>query len=279
VARGPRTIAVVANPISKTAFYTLGARAFDAARARPICGDTFAEHFMDEDARAVWSHFAGLSGPNVSTVVRHRVIDDRLREVIAEAPGALIVVLGAGFDTRAFRLPGGRWIEIDEAPVITRKEARLPAGEAPNPLERVPVDFSAPAWMDAVRRLATNDRVIVVVEGVWMYLSDEQRDAILALLGQVFPRHELLVDLIRARFVARYSADLHAKIEALGTRFTHLEDAPERRFERAGYRCLASTSLVGKAVDDGILRLPRVLVRHVLRELRDGYRVFAWSKG
>jgi methyltransferase (TIGR00027 family) len=234
---------------------------------------------MDDDARAVWSHFTELSGPNVSTVIRHRVIDDRLRAVLEESPETLVVILGAGFDTRAFRLPAGRWVEIDEAPVIERKQALLPTSEARNELRRVAVDFSSPSWMDAVRALATEQRVLVVIEGVWMYLDHGQRDAVLAVLAESFPHHEVLVDLIRARFVARYSAELHAKIEALGTRFTHLEDAPERRFELAGYHLQASTSLIGKAVDDGILRMPKLLVRHVLRELRDGYRVFVWSKG
>jgi len=269
----------VANPISKTAFYTLGARAFDAGRKRPLCGDDLASRLMDDEARAVWSHFTELSGPNVSTVIRHRIIDDHLRELLRVDPSMLVVVLGAGFDTRAFRLAGGEWVEIDEPAVIERKQATLPASEAQNPLRRVAVDFADPTWTQEIRQLATSKRVCIVVEGVWMYLDDAQRSTVLELLDETFPRHELLVDLIRARFVRVYSAELHAKIKALGTRFTHLEDVPERRFQRAGYRIERATSIIGRAVDAGVLRISRILLILFLRELRDGYRVFRWTKG
>ena len=45
------------DPIAKTAWYCCGARAQDARSARPVCGDTLAERFMDADAQALFERF------------------------------------------------------------------------------------------------------------------------------------------------------------------------------------------------------------------------------
>lgn len=96
------------KPVSKTAYYCCGVRALDAAASHTVCGDQFAERFMTSDAWALFEPFRGLRAPNVSNVARHRLIDDLLRARLARRPETAVVIVGAGFDTRAFRLPGGR---------------------------------------------------------------------------------------------------------------------------------------------------------------------------
>src|SRR5215218_7411535 len=103
----------MANPISRTAYYTLGARAADAASATSLCGDTFAARFMNDDAGRVWEEFKTFTAPNVSNAARHAMIDNHLRRETAADPNATVVIIGAGFDTRAFRTTGGRWFEFD----------------------------------------------------------------------------------------------------------------------------------------------------------------------
>ena len=85
----------MANPISRTAYYTLAVRAADAASANPICDDTFAERFMNDDARRVWEEFKSLTPPNVSNAARHAMLDEHLRRELATAPHAAVVIIGA----------------------------------------------------------------------------------------------------------------------------------------------------------------------------------------
>ena len=115
------------NPISKTAYYTLSVRAWDAALPKPVCGDTFARHFMNEEAQKIWQEFKDDLRPNASNASRHAIIDSQLRDALNNAPDSLVVIIGAGFDTRAFRIKGGNWIEVDEPPIIGHKESTLPA--------------------------------------------------------------------------------------------------------------------------------------------------------
>ena len=53
------------------------------------------------------------------------------------------MIIGAGFDSRAYRLKGGTWIELDEPQVIAYKNDRLSASNCENELNRIPIDFSS----------------------------------------------------------------------------------------------------------------------------------------
>ena len=110
------------NPVSKTAYYCCGLRAADAARENPICGDTFAHLFMNAEAESVFARFKRFEHANAENVARFRIIDDMLRERLRSRADLSIVLIGAGFDARAFRLAGGRWVEFDEPAVIAAKE-------------------------------------------------------------------------------------------------------------------------------------------------------------
>ena len=74
---------------------------------------------MDDEAWRAFEPFRQFTAPNVSNATRARIIDDLVRERLAVTPDLRVILIGAGFDSRAFRLPGGRWLEVDEpAPVL-----------------------------------------------------------------------------------------------------------------------------------------------------------------
>ena len=130
------------KPISKTAFYCCGIRMQDAERSEPVCGDIYAKFFMNEDGVRILEAFEDETYPNASNVARHRIIDDFLRQELLADSGLCVVIIGAGFDSRAFRLKGGVWVELDEPQVILYKNERLPASDCANELHRIPIDFS-----------------------------------------------------------------------------------------------------------------------------------------
>jgi methyltransferase (TIGR00027 family) len=265
------------DPIANTAYYCCGARAADARSANPVCGDHLAERFMDAKAQTVFQRFADLKAPNASNAARHRIIDDLLRERLRTQPELPIVVLGAGFDTRSFRLTGGRWLELDQAAIITLKEAKLPAAESPNPLQRVSIDFASEQLSTKLADWAGTRSAVVVMEGVSMYLSPEQLRATTQTLQRLLPGHTLLCDLIDATFMRRYSRALREVIRELGGEFAAPHGDPGALVESLGYRRHAAYSVVGRAVEHGSLYMPRWLLNSLFRALRDGYRVYAFE--
>lgn len=265
------------NPIAKTAYYCCGVRMADALRENPLCGDHLAHRFMDDEARALFRRFERFRGPNASNAARHRIIDDLLRKYLEINPGLRVLLLGAGFDTRAFRLAGGHWLELDQPALISLKEARLPAAHSPNELHRVSIDFSTESLSDKLARWKGPEPVVVVLEGVSMYLKPEQLQTTLHTLKNVFPNHHLICDLMTPAFSRSYSSGLIGRIRELGGDFAELLDDPAGFVTARGYRHHESFSIAGRAVEHGAIPMPRWLLNTLLRSLRDGYRVHVFE--
>jgi methyltransferase (TIGR00027 family) len=268
-----------ANPVSATAYWTLAARYADATGPRPIANDTYAERFMDDTARAVADRFRSLTRPAATFPVRHRVIDDLLRAELDRDPTLRVVVVGCGFDTRAFRLAGGRWLELDEPELIETKEDRLPAGEAPNELVRVPIRFGRESLEAALTPYASTDPAAIVLEGVLGYLPDNARRTLVVTLGRLFPRHVVLCDLLTRTFLARYGRGLVRFLRESDAEFAASSNHPEELFHERGYRTRAQVSIPERAVELGAAGVPPAFLVRILPGFRLGYCVWELERG
>ena len=264
------------QPLPLTAFYCCALRAMDAASARAVCGDDLAARFMDDETRARLQPVLRLRGPAASNVARHRIIDDIIRGALAEDRARRIILLGAGLDTRAFRIEGGKWWEFDDAALFALKEARLPARSAPNALTRTPVDFSRSELHEYLTPLAGDDEALLVLEGVSMYLSSATLEKTVAAVRVALPRASIVCDLMSPAFRERFSGGLRRELGRLGAHFASNPTHPRLALEAAGYRATDVVSIVGRAREAGSLRIPRWLLNSLLRELRDGYAVWTW---
>lgn len=219
----------------------------DAESAHPICGDRYARQFMDARGLEIFRQFGGESAPNASNVARHRYIDDYIREQLASDSRLQIVLLGCGFDSRAFRLQGGSWFELDEPQLIAYKNQRLSARESPNPLQRIPIDFTSDTLREKLQPLDVALPALVVIEGVTMYLSAESLRHTLQQLKSILPQHRVIADLMTRAFIERYGRAVNTIIAQLGARMIP-GNHPAQPFQQAGYRQLASSSIVGLAL-------------------------------
>ena len=261
------------KPISKTAFYCTGVRALDARKRQPACGDQYAERFMDEEAWRAFEPFRGFVGPNVSNATRARIIDDLLRERLAATPGLLVVLIGAGFDSRAFRLTGGRWLEVDEPQVFAWKEPRLPAAGCPNMLTRLAVDFATERLADRLQLFADPGAVVVVIEGVLMYLGEPRIRELLRTVRATFPRAEILCDVMTVAFFNRFGRDIHEKIRDLGASFTLPERPLDAVFAEEHYTQTMRISITRHATAQRQLPLVMRVATRLMPEFGSGYTV------
>lgn len=268
----------VTQPVARTAFYCCVIRADDAARAAPVCGDTFAARFVDPAIRQDLAPLLRLARPAASNVARHRLIDDLVRAQLVSSPARRIILLGAGFDTRAYRIPGGRWFELDDPPMLALKDERLPRAEALNPLVRMPVSFSTEPPDQYLAPLAGDDDALVVLEGVSMYLSDAALASLASALIRHIPNATLVCDLMTARFAATYSRQLRRGLASLGATFGSRTRHPRHSIEAAGYRATSCESIVDFGRRMGSVKIPRLVLHTLLRGLRDGYCVWTFAR-
>ena len=265
------------KPISKTAFYCCGVRMQDAEREKPICGDTYAKAFMNEQGLQILEAFKDETRPNTSNVGRHRIIDDLLRQELITNPNLTVVIIGAGFDTRAFRLKSGTWVELDEPQVITYKEERLHAATSDNELQRIAIDFATESLEEKLASFANRSPVTVVIEGVLMYLEEAAIDQLLQTLRRLFPQHKLICDLMNREFFEKNASTVHEKLTGLGASFKFTADNPADVFARNGYRQLEEIPIVEKSVLFAAGEIPPEVWETVQPTLPQGYDIYVFE--
>jgi methyltransferase (TIGR00027 family) len=136
-------------------------------------------------AAVPWSLIDGhWSGSRGTVAVRTRYIDDVLGEALRSGVEQ-VVILGAGFDSRAYRIRGierTRVFEVDhprtqaeKKDVVTRRLGRLPAH-----VTLVPIDFSTHTLDTEMPGAGyrTEARTFFICEGVTHYLSAAAVDAL-----------------------------------------------------------------------------------------------------
>jgi methyltransferase (TIGR00027 family) len=266
------------KPISKTAFYCCGVRMQDAERAQPVCGDTYAKTFMNEQGLQILEMFKDETRPNISNVARHRLIDDLLREELLAKPNLTVVIIGAGFDTRAFRLKGGTWIEIDEPQVIAYKEERLPAANSDNELQRISIDFATESLEQKLAPYSGRSPVTVVIEGVLGYLDEAAIGNSIETLDHLFPRHRLICDLMTREFFDKAAGSIHEKLTGMGATFKFTIDNPEEVFLKNGYRQPETIPVVEKAVLFEAGEIPPDVWQTIQPTLPRGYSIHVFEK-
>lgn len=265
------------KPISNTAFYCCGVRMADAERDYPICGDRYAKVFMDEQGLRIYDFFKAETNANRSIIARHRIIDDLLRRALAADPGLLVITIGAGFDSRPYRLNGGRWVELDEPQVMEYKDARLPVAACVNPLSRVAVDFALDSLHAKLASFSCGDPVVFVLEGVFVYLDERQIQQLLQALQALFPRHTLICDLVTRQLVEQYGRSLHQKINEIGAAFKAVDD-PGAIFTGNGYRFKELVSIIEKAVDFEPARLlPKFILKYFLSPIASSNSIYVFE--
>ena len=261
------------KPISELAFYCCGVRMRDAASAHAICDDTYAQFFMEDEGRRIYGQFEEESASNASIIVRHRIIDDVLRQMLLAQPDLCIVNIGAGFDSRPYRLTGGTWFELDEPELLTYKNAHLPVNQCANPLRRIPINFCTDALQDKLATIAHAGPIVFILEGVIIYLEEEAIGQLLATVRDLFPQHRLICDLVKRAMVTHYGQTLQTIIAKIGTVFKAV-DEPESVFLMRGYQVRQAISILAIAADLGLNLVPAFILRLFFQEEINGNAVY-----
>ncbi len=185
---------------SRTALGIAAIRAMERERPHDqrIVDDPFARHFVGEGLFRLLKFFdrRGWSerrGPGVMgyLVARERAIDEIVLRVVAEGVDQL-VILGAGFDARAYRfarrLKGVRVFEVDHpaTQAIKRDKAEHFLDEIEVDLTWVPLDFEVDSLAQALAQAGYSPatKTLFIWQGVVMYLTPAAADATLAFVRE-----------------------------------------------------------------------------------------------
>ena len=184
--------------VSLTALAVAGVRARESLRADRLFDDPLAAAFLaaagprppapEEGGGLDPAAQGALEALATSVVIRTAYLDKHLLDA-ARAGCRQVVVLGAGLDTRAFRLawPAGvRLFELDTPEVLDFKERVLAAVGAAPACERIALEVDLRGgWASTLRTagLGDGEPVAWLVEGVLIYFAPAEVERLMERLG------------------------------------------------------------------------------------------------
>jgi len=196
----------------ETMLMTLSGRALQSQWKNPILRDPWAEEAMrhiDYDLSkqltgvASWSMWKDI-GPTI-IATRAATFDLLTTRFLADHPDAVVLQVGCGMDSRAFRVdpPASvQWYDVDYPEVIELRRQLFPERESYHligaPLEDL-------RWLDEV----PGDRPgLLIAEGVLHYLSETEVKALLNAVVTHFPGGQMVFDICNSMIVKRAGANV-----------------------------------------------------------------------
>lgn len=132
--------------------------------------------------------------------MRARVFDDWTEAMLRKDQAALVLHIGCGLDSRCIRVkePYAEWIDIDMPAVIEQRRLYF---EETASYKMVAADATKP---EEIKRLPDAECVIVVLEGLSMYLTNRQLKDLFRTFDEKYHEIHILMD-VYTDFAARAS--------------------------------------------------------------------------
>ena len=166
------------NHVSDTAFWIASYRAQESLRSDALFNDPFASLLAGEKGQEIVDQLSNSQYVSWSVVIRTIVIDQMIIASLSQGVDT-IINLGAGLDTRLYRLPLPstlNWIEVDHPHLIEYKSEKLKNERTTCRLERVSLDLSnideRQIFFNKVNKDAK--KTLILTEGVIPYLSEAE---------------------------------------------------------------------------------------------------------
>ncbi len=214
---------------SRTAEYMALFRALESARwsRHRLFNDRLAYHFLSSSYRSavLFSRMPMIGlmvpryidmkwpGARTSGIGRTRLIDDTLVDAINEGGFGQVVILGAGFDSRAYRIPGierTKVFEVDHPSTSAKKRSDIERvlGRIPSHVRFVSIDFNKQSLKEALMTtdLDPKEKTFFIWEGVTNYLTSEAVGATFDLVSNSAPGSKIVFTYVHSDVISEPSS-------------------------------------------------------------------------
>jgi O-methyltransferase involved in polyketide biosynthesis len=223
---------------AQTMLATLYLKALDADFDRPVLGDRYAKEAVSRLDYDFGEIGIGAKWAPLITV-RTAQYDIWARQFLAVRQECTVVHLGCGLDSRVFRLdpgPGVEWYDVDYPAVIVLREKIYPTRPQYHLLASSATDQS---W---VKQLPADRPVLLLAEGISMYLTQQEGVTLLRRVVDQFPSGELQVDFYN--WLAIKSQKMHTLVRRTGSTLHWAVNSPQDILSRVpGVRLLIAVTL------------------------------------
>lgn len=180
------------NGVPETMIQTLYARAKESKKEKHHIYDDKAIQIVDQmdyDFSKADKDFAMGAGVIARTILLDRMVDAYVKHY----PDATVINIACGMDTRFYRVDNGRirWYNIDLPETIAVREKFLDEHDRVSMLACSAMDE---AWAEKIGALS--GRVLVIVEGLTMYLHEEDVKKILTIINDYYKKATVYMEIM-----------------------------------------------------------------------------------
>jgi len=176
------------NNVNKTLYIPLYGKAY-VSKKEMILKDKKAEEIWDKEgfrlkgkSKSKWlAYFMGM---------RSKIFDCWVNEKLYEIDDVTVVHIGCGLDSRVLRVgtKGHKWYDVDFPEVIHERKLYF---EETEEYRMIMGDARAPLWLNDIPECTS---VVVILEGVSMYLKPEEVQNLIISIGKHFDNVYLMMD-------------------------------------------------------------------------------------
>jgi O-methyltransferase involved in polyketide biosynthesis len=223
-------VKITLTPEQETLLITLYAK---AQPDNPLFFDPQAQDILNQ----VDYDFDQLRVPYKTVILvcqRAKKMDMVTRDFMNEHPGATVLQLGCGLDSRFLRVDDGQvdWYDLDMPPVVELRHQFFSESERYHMIAASVTDLES---MDEVT--SDSQPVLVIAEGLLMYLGEADVRRLVLRLQETFPGCRLIADVF-SRMTAR-SATSHPSLKNTGATIGWgIDDPHEMESWAAGIRLI-----------------------------------------
>ena len=226
--------------IADTAAWVAYFRARESERADALFKDPFARRLAGALGEALAARLGQADLIERVMAVRTVVFDELITECVTRRGVNLVVNLGAGFDSRPWRLPLPRttlWVDVDLPQVLTRKQSLL-AGMLPRcDYRAISADLADEGVINDIPSRLNYERrtALVVSEGLLVYMSPSRVMALARALHRNAGFRWWLTDLSGPRALAVLSAVWEPVLGSDGIKFQFAPAESSAFFQPLGW--------------------------------------------
>jgi methyltransferase (TIGR00027 family) len=269
--------------ISDTARWVAVYRAMETERPDAIFRDPFAARLAGEKGHAIVDSMKRGRAMAWAMIVRTAMFDQIILDRVRNGRVDTVLNLAAGLDARAWRLavpPSLRWIDVDLPEILDYKTETLKDEKPVCQYEAVRLDLTDVAKREALFSQvgAQSSRVLLVTEGLLIYLTADQVAALAGDLHAPTSFQWWVIDLAHPRLLAMMQKMWGRNMKESNAPFQFAPAESSKFFEPFGWKEAEYHSAMDSAQrlnrEMKLMWLWRLLGRMRSKKVREEFRRF-----
>lgn len=230
------------NNVSDTARWVAVYRAMETQRPDALFRDPYAATLAGDQGQAIVDHLKQGRQMAWAMIVRTAVFDEIILDRVKNGGVDLVLNLAAGLDARPWRMhelpPSLRWVDVDLPEILDYKLETLASEKTVCRYDAVRVDLTdGPKRRALFAQIGSEAAcVLVVTEGLLIYLTEEQVGALAADMHGAATFRWWLIDLINPYLLKMISRSWGKQLDAGNAPFKFAPASGTAFFESFGWR-------------------------------------------